>query len=90
MKGTPAKLTATLQPTGDTTKTNVNLSVNGKIVKLTWSLKTDTSKINSLSGLISDKLWTGNGYHIYQPVSGLILEEYETFHAYVWTSSVRI
>jgi Primase X len=24
-------------------------------------------------------LWTGNGYHIYQPVSGLILEEYETF-----------
>jgi hypothetical protein len=23
--------------------------------------------------------WTGNGYHIYQPVNGLILEEYETF-----------
>jgi non-catalytic primase subunit PriX-like protein len=27
-------------------------------------------------------LWTGNGYHIYQPVSGLILEEYETFHEF--------
>jgi hypothetical protein len=25
-------------------------------------------------------LWTGNGYHIYQPVSGFILEEYETFY----------
>ena len=24
-------------------------------------------------------LWTGNGYHIYQPVSGFLLEEYETF-----------
>jgi hypothetical protein len=21
-------------------------------------------------------LWTGNGYHVYQPVSGFILEEY--------------
>ena len=27
-------------------------------------------------------LWTGNGYHIYQPVSGLILEEYETFYEF--------
>jgi hypothetical protein len=27
-------------------------------------------------------LWTGNGYHIYQPVSGFILEEYETFHEF--------
>ena len=63
VKGTPAKLTATLQPAGDTTKTNVNLSVNDNMIKLTWSLKADTSKINSLSGLISDKVWTGNGYN---------------------------
>ncbi|MGB7637396.1 MAG: hypothetical protein WBL88_07470 [Nitrososphaeraceae archaeon] len=27
-------------------------------------------------------LWIGNGYHIYQPVSGLILEEYETFYEF--------
>jgi Primase X len=27
-------------------------------------------------------LWTGNGYHVYQPVSGLILEEYETFYEF--------
>jgi hypothetical protein len=27
-------------------------------------------------------LWTGNGYHIYQPVSGPVLEEYETFYEF--------
>src|SRR5690349_10825203 len=27
-------------------------------------------------------MWTGNGYHIYQPVSGPILEEYETFYEF--------
>jgi hypothetical protein len=27
-------------------------------------------------------LWTGNGYHAYQPVSGFILEEYETFYEF--------
>jgi hypothetical protein len=27
-------------------------------------------------------LWTGNGYHIYQPVSGFILEEYEIFYEF--------
>jgi len=27
-------------------------------------------------------LWTGNGYHVCQPVSGFILEEYETFYEF--------
>jgi hypothetical protein len=27
-------------------------------------------------------LWTGNGYHIYQPVSGFILEKYEMFYEF--------
>ncbi len=27
-------------------------------------------------------LWTGNGYHTYQPVNGFILEEYETFYEF--------
>jgi hypothetical protein len=27
-------------------------------------------------------LWTGNGYHVYQPVGGFILEEYETFYKF--------
>ena len=27
-------------------------------------------------------LWTGNGYHIYQPVAGFIFEEYEMFYEF--------
>ncbi|HEY7080327.1 MAG TPA: DNA primase noncatalytic subunit PriX [Nitrososphaeraceae archaeon] len=27
-------------------------------------------------------LWTGNGFHIYQPVNGFLLEEYETFYEF--------
>jgi hypothetical protein len=27
-------------------------------------------------------VWTGNGYHVYQPVSGFILEEYEVFYKF--------
>jgi hypothetical protein len=27
-------------------------------------------------------LWTCNDYHVYQPVSGFILEEYETFYEF--------
>jgi len=27
-------------------------------------------------------LWTGNAYHIYQPVRGPVLEEYETFYEF--------
>jgi len=62
VKGTPDKPSATLQPTGDTVKTNITLSVANKTVKLSWSLKADSSKLNSLSGVISDKVWTGTGY----------------------------
>ena len=63
VKGTPDKLSATLKLAGgDTTKIDANLSVNGKLVKLTWSQKPDSTRINSLTGLISDKLWVGNGY----------------------------
>ncbi|HVM89021.1 MAG TPA: amidohydrolase family protein [Puia sp.] len=62
VKGTPDKLAATLTPVGDTLKTDVNIVVSGKMIKLTWSRKTDSSKLNSLSGLIDDKFWVGNGY----------------------------
>jgi hypothetical protein len=63
VKGKPDKLSASLTAVGDTTKNDVNVSVTGKIVKLTWSNKTDSNKINSLSGLINDHLWVGNGYN---------------------------
>src|SRR5919199_1296761 len=39
-------------------------------------------KITEAIGGNPTVLWTGNGYHIYQPVSGFILEEYETFHEF--------
>jgi Primase X len=45
--------------------------------------------LNKASGKIKESidgsptvLWTGNGYHIYQPVSGPVLEEYETFYEF--------
>jgi hypothetical protein len=44
-----------------------------------------TSTLKSIKDSIGGTptvLWTGNGYHIYQPVSGFILEEYETFHEF--------
>jgi len=38
--------------------------------------------IKDTTGGNSTVLWTGNGYHLYQPVSGFILEEYETFYKF--------
>jgi hypothetical protein len=40
------------------------------------------SKIEEIIGGVPTVLWTGNGYHIYQPVSGIILEETETFYEF--------
>jgi hypothetical protein len=39
-------------------------------------------KIKEAVGGNPTVLWTGNGYHIYQPLSGFILEEYETFYEF--------
>lgn len=63
VKGKPEELAATLQPAGDTLKSDIKLSVSGKMIKITWSLKADSSNLNSLTGLISnEKIWMGNGY----------------------------
>lgn len=63
VKGKPGELAATLQPAGDTLKNDIKLSVTGKMVKISWSLKADSSNLNSLTGLISnEKTWMGNGY----------------------------
>jgi hypothetical protein len=45
------------------------------------ALKKTLEKIKDFGGNAT-VLWTGNGYHIYQPVDGFILEEYETFHEF--------
>jgi hypothetical protein len=46
------------------------------------TLNKTLQKIKETIGGNSTVLWTGNGYHIYQPVSGFILEEYETFYEF--------
>jgi hypothetical protein len=46
------------------------------------ALNKTLQKIKETIGGNSTVLWTGNGYHIYQPVSGFILEEYETFYEF--------
>jgi len=62
IKGTSAKPAASIQPAGDTTKTDAAISFNGKMIKLVWSLKADSSKITSISGVADDKYGIGNGY----------------------------
>jgi hypothetical protein len=46
------------------------------------ALNNTLQKIKESIGGNPTVLWTGNGYHIYQPVSGFILEEYETFYEF--------
>src|SRR5215212_3407414 len=46
------------------------------------ALNKTLQKIKETIGGNPTVLWTGNGYHIYQPVSGFILEEYETFYKF--------
>jgi hypothetical protein len=38
---------------------------------------------NEFHGAHPTVLWTGNGYHIYQPIHGFILEEIDRFACYV-------
>ena len=40
----------------------MSLSINNSSVNLTWSNKADSSKINSLSGVIGTNMWNGSGY----------------------------
>jgi hypothetical protein len=47
--------------------------------KLDRALQNTLSKIKQVIGGYPTVLWTGNGYHIYQPMSGFILEEEEVF-----------
>lgn len=50
--------------------------------KLDRAVNKTLSKIEEIIGGVPTELWTGNGYHIYQPVSGIILEETETFYEF--------
>src|ERR671918_1003732 len=58
-----------------------NESKKGKAV-LDRILNKILQKISESIGGNPTVLWTGNGYHLYQAVSGYILEEYETFYEF--------
>ncbi len=60
--GKPGKLSATIKPATDTAKTDLQLSINNNTVNLSWANKADSSKINFLSGIISNTMWNGSGY----------------------------
>jgi imidazolonepropionase-like amidohydrolase len=60
--GKPGKLSAHIQPAGDTTKTKLDIDITQTSVNLKWSSKTDSSKTNLLSGVISSTMWNGSGY----------------------------
>lgn len=46
------------------------------------ALNKASDNIKKIIGGNPTVLWTGNGYHIYQPVDGILLEEYETFYEF--------
>ena len=60
--GRPEKINISLKPGTDTSSIKGKLNVTGNIVKITWSAKSDTASINSLSGIATEKVWTGTGY----------------------------
>ncbi len=60
--GKPGKLSATIQSAGDTAKSKLDIDITQTSVNLKWSNKTDSSKTNLLSGVISSNMWNGSGY----------------------------
>ena len=60
---------------------DLDLKDFGEKVKLEKALKKTLKKIKDFGGNPT-VLWTGNGYHIYQPVAGFFLEESEIFYGF--------
>ncbi|TKK71638.1 amidohydrolase [Ilyomonas limi] len=60
--GKPGKISATLKASGDTAKTDIKINILNNSVNLSWSNKTDSSKVNHLTGIISGNTWVGTGY----------------------------
>ena len=59
IKGTPAKLTATVKGATDTAATDLSVYVKENLVALGWAEK---GKQNVLNGIIGTNAWSGNGY----------------------------
>ena len=51
--------------------------------KLDGALNNALKRIKDILGGYPTVLWTGNGYHIYQPLEGFVLEEIDIFAEFV-------
>jgi hypothetical protein len=51
--------------------------------KVDWVLNKALKRIKDIVDGYPTVLWTGNGYHIYQPVEGFVLEEIDIFAEFV-------
>jgi hypothetical protein len=56
-------------------------ALNKALEKIKKERREGEGEVGSIGGNPT-VLWTANGYHIYQPVSGPVLEEYETFYEF--------
>ena len=62
---------------------NLNSNSNSKLVKcLKKTLNNIQTKFNNWN-LQPAVIWSGNGYHIYLPVEGFVLEHVNIFSAYI-------
>jgi hypothetical protein len=62
---------------------DIDLRDFGSIDKLDKALNRVLKQIESKMRGHPTVLWTGNGYHIYQPMAGFILEEEERFARFI-------
>jgi hypothetical protein len=51
--------------------------------KLDRALNNESKRIKDVLGGYPTVLWTGNGYHIYQPLEGFVIEEIDIFAEFV-------
>ena len=59
---------------------DLDLGTLGTVERLELALTNTLSKIKQKMDGVPSVIWSGNGYHIYQPVEAFILEEQQIFN----------
>ncbi len=62
IKGSVEKPTLSIKAPTDSTATNATLTINEKLVKISWTSRAEMGKQNNLSGVLGRPNWNGNGY----------------------------
>jgi len=62
LKGSADRLSASLQPNGDTSNTNLTFNMSDNILRMNWSNRGEQGRANSLQGVIGGERWYGTGY----------------------------